>query len=99
MDKPGRPSPLPSQPEEEDHDLLTYSEVGDRLTAALAEQEGLVARLEASGEEDAAEAARVRLALMLQARERNRRTAITAISAAEFYGLGPEGDRQVLRGM
>ncbi|MCW2608244.1 MAG: hypothetical protein JWO60_2937 [Frankiales bacterium] len=85
--------------EEEDHDLLTFTEVHDRLGTALLEQERRIVELDQAGDTEQAQAARGRLALMLEARERHSRVAITAVNAEQFYGLEPEGERQVLRGI
>jgi hypothetical protein len=93
-------SPVDAHPvEEEDHDLLTFAEVSDRLGVAIGEQEQRVAALEADGRIDAAQEAAHRLALMREARERHSHVAITAVNAEQFYGLEPVGERQVLRGI
>ncbi|MCU1693770.1 MAG: hypothetical protein JWM64_2861 [Frankiales bacterium] len=85
--------------EEEDHDLLTFTQVSDRLAIAIREEQERVAALEQAGDTERASASQARLALLLEARDRHSTVAITAVNEEAFYGLEPVGERQVVRGM
>jgi hypothetical protein len=75
MSDDGTPSAAAKAPtqreDEDDHDLLTYGEVGARLSEELETQRALVATLEASGDPEL-ESARMRLTVLEEAIERNR---------------------------
>jgi hypothetical protein len=81
-------TPQPTPPEREgdvDHDLLTYGEVGARLHEEVCAQERLVAELEANAGPEL-EAARIRLAALREAADRNRRQPITDSNFEAFFG-------------
>ena len=81
------PDVVQAREEEDDHDLLTYGEVGARLSEEIAGQQALVARLEGEGAPaEQLEAARRRLALLRDAAGRNARQPITAENFERFFG-------------
>lgn len=75
--------------DEEDYDLLTYSEAGTRLDQEITRQRALLAKLE-SGTEQGGETAiatcRERLTALEESRERNRRRAINDDNFERFFG-------------
>lgn len=73
--------------DEDDHDLLTYGEVGARLREAIGGQRALVTRLEADGAPaEQLAAARHRLDLLHDAARRNARQPITDENFERFFG-------------
>lgn len=77
--------------DEDDYDLLTYGEVGARVTQGIADSKARVAELEQShpsvaGVAERLEVARRRLALLRDAADRNRRQPITQENFEKFFG-------------
>lgn len=89
---------LLSRPEDDDHDLLTYGEVGARLSEEIqAEQDELAgweSRL-AAGEQVLPELERcaARLASLRDALSRNRRQPITDDNFERFFGFRGQAQR------
>jgi hypothetical protein len=71
--------------EEDDHDLLTYSEVAVRLHGEVRDQRDRVAELERTGA-DGLDAARRRLAALEDALERNKQQPINDDNFERFFG-------------
>jgi len=71
--------------EEDDHDLLTYGEVGVRLQQSVREQRAVVAQLE-QARGAGIESAKARLAALEEAFERNRRQPINDDNFERFFG-------------
>jgi hypothetical protein len=69
--------------DEEDYDLLTYSEAGTRLDQEINRQRALLARLE---DDSSSAAARERLTALEESRERNQRRAINDENFERFFG-------------
>ncbi len=75
--------------DEEDYDLLTYSEAGIRLDQEIDRQRARLAKLESSAQPDdggEVAACRDRLAALEQSRERNSRRAINDDNFERFFG-------------
>ncbi|OLT16447.1 hypothetical protein BJF78_14330 [Pseudonocardia sp. CNS-139] len=95
MVEPGDATHQPEREvEQEDYDLLTFAEAGERLAAELAHERALLARLvDAGAVADAVEvAARLRrIADLEAAAERNRRQPLTDATFERFFGYPPGG--------
>jgi hypothetical protein len=94
------PSPdgVLAREDEDDHDLLTYGEVGARVSEELAAQRDRIDALErraAAGEhvDDALSAARRRLALLSDAAARNSRQPINDENFERFFGYKGQARR------
>jgi hypothetical protein len=86
------------RPEDDDHDLLTYGEVGARLSEEIAAEKGRLAEHErrlASGEGSEAERDRsaARLEQLRGAMERNSRPPITDENFERFFGYKGQARR------
>lgn len=86
-----RPEEILAREEEDDHDLLTYGEVGARISEEVAAQRERVSVLEgrAGAGEDVAEPlalAQRRLDLLLDAASRNSRQPINDANFERFFG-------------
>lgn len=79
--------PPPERDDTEDHDLLTYGEVGVRLHEEMVAQREQVRTAERSGDAQAVEAARARLALLEEAASRNARQPINDENFEAFFGF------------
>ena len=79
--------------DEDDYDLLTYSEVAARLAEVLAEEREQLARMQAAEPRDttAIEAQQARISQLVEGRERYEKQAITAEMFMERFGLTPRG--------
>lgn len=80
--------------DEDDHDLLTFTEVGERLRAEIAAAKSRVAELEAVGG-DEFERARARLADLSQAAGRYRAGRINDANFEKFFGYPGKARRNV----
>ena len=86
MTTPEQPGDVPTRDtDEDDHDLLTYSEARVRLYEEVRSQQARVAELERSGA-DGLEAARRRLAALEDAVERNKQQPINDDNFERFFG-------------
>ena len=72
--------------DEDDQDLLTFTEVGERLRLEVVAAESLVAQLEAAGDETAAAPARERLSALRAAVRRNSRQPMNDEHFERFFG-------------
>ncbi len=75
----------PKRPEDDDHDLLTYGEVGARLHVEIEWQRQHLAGLQADGA-PGVEEAQQRLRLLLETAERNARQPINDENFEQFFG-------------
>ena len=71
--------------DEDDHDLLTYGEVGARLHEEIAKEQARLATLSGDG----AAAVRDRIAALTDAAERYREHRINANTYERFFGFAP----------
>ncbi|EUA36091.1 hypothetical protein I549_4366 [Mycobacterium avium subsp. avium 2285 (R)] len=81
--------------EEDDHDLLTFTEAGERLRAEVAAAAARVAELEAAADEPQLAAARRRLEALRKALERNRAQPINDANFEKFFGYAGKARRNV----
>jgi hypothetical protein len=97
MSKSGDSAPGPQRGAEDDHDLLTYGEVGVRLHEAIEAQEGLVTQLAKRGDSAQVAEARARLEALREAKERNRRQPINDKNFEQFFGYTgtPQGGSSI----
>ncbi|KUI34527.1 acyl-CoA synthetase [Mycobacterium sp. IS-1590] len=72
--------------DEDDHDLLTFGEVGERLRIEIASARAAVEKSEASGDASALEQARARLAALESAAKRNSAGRINDANFEKFFG-------------
>lgn len=72
--------------DEDDHDLLTFGEAGERLRVEIAKQQEAIARLAASGAQAETTAAEERLAALRAAAERQQDGRWSAEQRAAFFG-------------
>jgi ribosomal protein S12 methylthiotransferase accessory factor YcaO len=85
------PEPVLARPADDDHDLLTYGEVGARISEEVAAERGVLESLEqrlAAGEDVAAtvERSRLRLERLREAGRRNSRQPITDANFEKVFG-------------
>ncbi|HXA57912.1 MAG TPA: hypothetical protein VNW94_02005 [Streptosporangiaceae bacterium] len=78
--------------EEEDYDLLTYTEAGLRLSEEIALETERIASIEAGGEGGEA-AGRARLDALIAAQQRNSRRAVNDQHFERFFGYPPAAKR------
>ncbi|WP_094294171.1 acyl-CoA synthetase [Mycobacterium neumannii] len=72
--------------DEDDHDLLTFGEVGERLRIEMASARAAVAELESGGDADALRQAHARLAALESAAKRNSAGRINDANFEKFFG-------------
>lgn len=72
--------------DEDDHDLLTFGEAGERLRLEIAAARDDVARLDDSGDSAGLEKARIRLAALRAAADRNSAQPINDANFEKFFG-------------
>ncbi|HVV74412.1 MAG TPA: acyl-CoA synthase [Mycobacteriales bacterium] len=89
-DEAEQSSPL-TRPEEDDQDLLTYSEAGVRLQDEVAAVRARIAELEAAGHD--ASGARLRLDALEQAAQRHARQRINDENFEKFFGYAGKARR------
>ena len=93
MTTPEQPGEVPTRDaEDDDHDLLTYSEVRVRLHEEVRAQQATVAELERTGEAGL-EAAQRRLAALEDAVERNKQQPINDDNFERFFGYKGQARR------
>ncbi len=81
--------------EEDDHDLLTFGEAGERLRLEIAAARDDVARLEDIGETAELQKARFRLAALRAAAERNSAQPINDANFEKFFGYPGKAKRNL----
>lgn len=88
---PEDPEVVLAREDEDDYDLLTYGEVGARVTQEIADLKARIAELErlgadAPGGDEQLGAATKRLGLLRDAADRNRRQPINQENFEKFFG-------------
>jgi hypothetical protein len=81
--------------DEDDHDLLTFTEAGERLRIEIAEARALVKNLEASEDPAALSRARARLDALLEATDRNAAQPINDANFEKFFGYPGKARRNL----
>jgi hypothetical protein len=81
--------------DEDDHDLLTFTEAGERLRIEIAEARALVEKLEASQDPAALSRARARLDALLEATDRNAAQPINDANFEKFFGYPGKARRNL----
>ncbi|MFF7945091.1 acyl-CoA synthetase [Nocardia gamkensis] len=72
--------------DEDDHDLLTFNEAGERLRAEISNAETALDSARASGDDEAINSASTRLTALLEAATRNRAGTINDANFEKFFG-------------
>ena len=83
------------QLDEDDHDLLTFGEAGERLRLEIAAAHEAVARLRDSGDTAGLEKARTRLAALRGAADRNSAQPINDANFEKFFGYPGKAKRNL----
>ena len=81
--------------DEDDHDLLTFGEAGERLRIEIATAAAEVQRLQKSGAADDAEKARARLDALKSAADRNSAQPINDANFEKFFGYPGKAKRNL----
>jgi hypothetical protein len=81
--------------DEDDHDLLTFGEAGERLRLEIAAARHAVARLNESGDTAGLEMARARLAALRAAADRNSAQPINDANFEKFFGYPGKAKRSL----
>jgi hypothetical protein len=81
--------------DEDDHDLLTFGEAGERLRLEIAAAAREVQRLESSGPVEALEKAQDRLAALRSAAARNSAQPINDANFEKFFGYPGKAKRNL----
>jgi hypothetical protein len=81
--------------DEDDHDLLTFGEAGERLRVEIATATNEVQRLQQSGSADELEKARTRLEALRSAAARNSAQPINDANFEKFFGYPGKAKRNL----
>jgi hypothetical protein len=81
--------------DEDDHDLLTFGEAGERLRLEIAAARDAVARLDGSDDSAGLEKARNRLAALRAAADRNSAQPINDVNFEKFFGYPGKAKRNL----
>lgn len=81
--------------DDDDHDLLTFAEVGERLRIEIADAEQRVQELDSAGAESELAKARTRLEALRHAADRNRAAPISDANFERFFGYAGTAKRNV----
>jgi hypothetical protein len=81
--------------DEDDHDLLTFGEAGERLRIEIASIAHQIAQLEASGDDSGLRKAKERLAALRAAAERNSAQPINDANFEKFFGYAGKPKRNL----
>ncbi|MBE1552077.1 hypothetical protein GGC64_006164 [Mycobacterium sp. OAS707] len=97
MDPTDRPDDGPAREkiDEDDHDLLTFGEAGERLRLEVAAAANEVERLQQSGSADDLDKARARLQALRSAAARNRAQPINDANFEKFFGYPGKAKRNL----
>lgn len=97
MDSTGRPGESAGREkvDEDDHDLLTFGEAGERLRIEIAAAAGEVERLRQSGRPDDLEKATSRLEALRSAAARNSAQPINDANFEKFFGYPGKAKRNL----
>lgn len=91
----GGPETTRKRVDEDDHDLLTFGEVGERLRIEIASARTAVEQSESSGDAAALEQARARLAALESAAKRNSAGRINDANFEKFFGYSGTAKRNL----
>ncbi len=94
-DSPDGPDTTRKRVDEDDHDLLTFGEVGERLRIEIASARAAVEESESSGDPAALEQARARLAALESAAKRNSAGRISDANFERFFGYSGTAKRNL----
>jgi hypothetical protein len=94
VDTTGRPTERQRR-DEDDHDLLTFAEAGERLRMEIAAARTRLAELERIGSPSGVDAARNRLAALLSAADRNSAQPINDANFERFFGYPGKARRNL----
>nr|WP_090342203.1 acyl-CoA synthetase [Mycolicibacterium malmesburyense]CRL72602.1 hypothetical protein CPGR_02366 [Mycolicibacterium malmesburyense] len=81
--------------DEDDHDLLTFGEVGERLRIEIVSARAAVAEAETGGDSAALERARARLSSLESAAKRNSAGRINDENFEKFFGYSGSAKRNL----
>ena len=81
--------------DDDDHDLLTFGEAGERLRIEIAELVAELSALEVAGDSDAAAKAMARLAALRAAAARNTAQPINDANFEKFFGYAGNARRNL----
>ena len=81
--------------DEDDHDLLTFGEAGERLRVEIASLQALVAELEGRGDLEKLQTARSRLSALRAAAQRNAAQPINDANFEKFFGYPGKARRNL----
>jgi hypothetical protein len=81
--------------DEDDHDLLTFGEAGERLRGEIAAEARAIAELEGSGSPSELGKARARLAALRAAAQRNAAQPINDANFEKFFGYPGKAKRKL----
>ncbi|WP_102143197.1 acyl-CoA synthetase [Mycobacterium hubeiense] len=95
MPETQRPSREREKLDEDDHDLLTFGEAGERLRLEIAAARDDVARLQDAGETADLEKARARLEALRAAADRNSAQPINDANFEKFFGYPGKAKRNL----
>ena len=96
VDDPQRgDEPSRRKSDDDDHDLLTFGEVGERLKIEITKAELAVTALQNSGDRLAIDRARTRLTALQNAAQRNSAQPINDANFEKFFGYPGKAKRNV----
>jgi nitrate reductase beta subunit len=81
--------------DDDDHDLLTFGEAGERLRIEIAAIRTRLAELEAAGDSDAVQKAQSRLGALRAATARNTAQSLTDANFEKFFGYTGKAQRNL----
>lgn len=95
---PSTDEPQRGTVDEDDHDLLTFGEAGERLKIEIAEAKRALAALEGSSDEAAKAKATARLEALRDAAQRNSAQPINDENFEKFFGYAGKAKRNLPAG-
>ena len=81
--------------DDDDHDLLTFGEAGERLRIEIASMRTLIMQLQASGDADELAKASARLDALVSAASRNTAQPINDANFEKFFGYAGKAKRNL----
>lgn len=95
-DNAGSPEDAPREKiDEDDHDLLTFGEAGERLRIEIAATAKHIEQLQRSGDRDDLKKAQARLAALRAAAKRNAANPINDANFEAFFGYSGQAKRNL----
>lgn len=95
MKKDSPPEGVRDKLDEDDHDLLTFTEAGERLRMEIANAQNRVSELKRAGATDGIDEARARLSALREAARRNAAQPINDANFEKFFGYPGKARRNV----